>query len=280
MSNETVRYQAHVTDGAANSSYLIVADLVQRHAGAQRSILEVGCSSGYMGKFLQEKGHRVVGVEPNATAARQAAEVLAEVYTGGFGDFVAQLDPGHRFDVVMFGDVLEHLDDPAAALQQAATLLAEQGLIAVSIPNVTHGAIRALLLEGRWAYQDLGILDRTHLRFFSRRSFVEMCSSAGFEIVELKRTTMSVPDVNKLFTLGLGADSIAVAQAFSHDLDLQTFQFVGALRPCVPSDQASSRNQRWIEADLGSFGRVRGPWARARDRLRTKASALWELMNR
>ena len=91
-----------------------------------------------------------------------------------------------HYDVVLFGDTLEHLPDPGAVLARLRSRLKPGGALVVSLPNVANWAIRLSLLAGRFRYTDRGILDRTHLRFFTRRTLIELLEGAGFRVVAVE----------------------------------------------------------------------------------------------
>jgi SAM-dependent methyltransferase len=97
------------------------------------------------------------------------------------------------FDAIVYGDVLEHLSDPLPVLIALNRSLAAGGRIVVSVPNVAHLWVRLSLLLGRWDYADRGILDRTHVRFFTRQSFTRFLGDAGLDIEELVATPVPLP---------------------------------------------------------------------------------------
>jgi len=151
------------------------------------SVLDVGCGAGAFGALIkksrEEKFVRVVGVDRNHVALQEAEKVLDRVICfdlrSGFPDVE------EAFDCIVFNDVLEHLEDPGACLTSAMQYLAPEGHVLVSIPNVrNHKVLRKLVLSGRWEYEDEGILDRTHLRFFTRSSAIELLGRAGLEVAE------------------------------------------------------------------------------------------------
>ncbi len=144
-------------------------------------ILDVGCGAGVFGQGLKRTtGAEVWGIELDATAAAAAAAVLDRVLVGDAAARVAEL-AGERFDVVYCNDILEHLVDPEALLRDLRPLIGPAGVLIASIPNVRHFPnVRDLALRGRWDYVDEGILDRTHLRFFTRSSIAAMFARCGY----------------------------------------------------------------------------------------------------
>jgi 2-polyprenyl-3-methyl-5-hydroxy-6-metoxy-1,4-benzoquinol methylase len=102
-------------------------------------------------------------------------------------DTIGRQFPTERFDVVTFGDVLEHLRDPAEVLTRVKPLIAPTGYLVASIPNVAHRSLRLSLLFGEFDYGDMGLLDRTHLRFFTIRTIEKMMDESGFQIVDMVR---------------------------------------------------------------------------------------------
>lgn len=172
---------------AANSSHVLVVDLVD---GAQR-VLDVGCSTGYLGKELVNRGCTVDGVEIDPEAAEVARGHLRTVTVLDLDDDdLAEALGEERYDRIIFADVLEHLMNPLRALEQAKRLLAPGGQIVISVPNVSHGALRLGLMQGRWEYRETGLLDRTHIRFFTRATIVELVHSAGLSVTRLRSTTL------------------------------------------------------------------------------------------
>lgn len=152
-------------------------------------VLEFGVSSGYFASVLVGAGLRVDGHDLDPVAAERARAVCGEVHVGDLQTFdVDQLDGA--YDVLLFGDTLEHVPDPPAVLRRLRTRLAPGGALIISIPNIANWAIRLGLLAGRFDYTDRGIMDRTHLRFYTRRSLLEMLGEAGFDV---ERLVVSVP---------------------------------------------------------------------------------------
>ena len=150
-------------------------------------VLDVGCSSGYLARPITERGVRVVGVELDPAAADEAREVCEDVVVGDVESMELPFEPG-SFDVVLCGDLIEHLRDPGSALARLRPFLRPGGRLVLTTPNVANWAMRLSLLGGRWRYTDRGILDRTHVHLFTRRSLVATVESAGYRVVELDHT--------------------------------------------------------------------------------------------
>jgi 2-polyprenyl-3-methyl-5-hydroxy-6-metoxy-1,4-benzoquinol methylase len=145
-------------------------------------ILDVGCAMGYFGRRLKaDRAVEVWGVEISEHAALTATKYLDKVLCGAFNQ---NLDlPKKYFDCIAFNDVLEHFSDPYSALIEAKDLLNDGGKVVASIPNVRYfDNIWKLLVDKDWQYIDQGILDRTHLRFFTKKSIVSTFESLGYTV--------------------------------------------------------------------------------------------------
>ena len=157
-----------------------------------RTVLEVGCGAGRFGLALRKRqesmGKEIImtGIEFDSTVALEAKGVFHKLLVGDFASLAPQL-PSAQWDCVIGNDVLEHLENPWAALSQCLRLLAPGGHLVLSVPNVRFfGNVKSLVLNGQWRYEDSGILDRTHLRFFTRASLAEDVRAAGFEILSIQ----------------------------------------------------------------------------------------------
>ena len=156
-------------------------------AARPKDVLDAGCSSGYLARPLSEAGARVVGLELDPDAAELARAWCTDVVVGDVESMAMPFDPD-SFDVVLCGDLIEHLRDPKAALARLRPLLRPSGRLVLTTPNVANWAMRLSLLAGRWRYTERGILDRTHRHLFTRATLVETVESAGYRIVELDHT--------------------------------------------------------------------------------------------
>lgn len=148
------------------------------------SVLDVGCGEGATSGYLRENGHCrwAAGIELSPEAAAQARERLDLVITGNLEELELPFDDG-SLDLILCLDVLEHLVDPWAVVDRLAKLLRPGGTILASIPNVRHWSILLpLIFRGRWEYRSEGILDATHLRFFTRQSAIALLQRKGLHV--------------------------------------------------------------------------------------------------
>ena len=157
-------------------------DLIPLIPNDARCILEIGCGTGRTGQELKKRnGAFVAGIELNPIAANLAKDVLDDVIQGDIATIDLPYTAG-SFDCIIFADGLEHLVDPLSVLMKVRPLLKNQGTVVTSIPNVQfHGVIHQLI-EGNWTYEKEGILDETHLRFFTYKEIEKMFVKAGYGI--------------------------------------------------------------------------------------------------
>jgi GT2 family glycosyltransferase/tetratricopeptide (TPR) repeat protein/2-polyprenyl-3-methyl-5-hydroxy-6-metoxy-1,4-benzoquinol methylase len=153
-----------------------------------KAILDVGCGAGSLGIILKQRQHcSVYGVELNEAVAKNAAAHLDRVWTGDIEAIELDLPAGY-LDVIVCGDVLEHLREPRDVLRQLSRFLKPNGRLIASIPNVAHHSVIRGLLAGDWTYQPAGLLDETHLRFFTAREIEKLFFRAGFQIEQVTTT--------------------------------------------------------------------------------------------
>ena len=160
---------------------------------ANSRVLDIGCGNGLLGEWLkQNKNCSVVGVEGHPKGFRQAQTRLDQVLQVDLNDtqtLKRSLQRLERFDVITGIDVLEHCYQPQAILKIMADRINPSGQLIVSIPNVAHHSVRFGLLRGRWEYQDTGILDRTHVAFYTKQTAMELVQKGGFRIKEVLHTS-------------------------------------------------------------------------------------------
>jgi 2-polyprenyl-3-methyl-5-hydroxy-6-metoxy-1,4-benzoquinol methylase len=194
--------------------------------GEQERVLDVGCSSGYLARPLVERGCTVVGIERDPAAAAAARSVCEQVVVGDAETLELPFDQG-SFDVVLCGDLVEHLRDPGSFLASVRPFLRRGGRLVLTTPNVANWALRLSLLGGRWRYSERGLLDRTHVHLFTRKTLIETIEAAGYRVIELDFT---VPVPPRLPRAGQELDRIAHAVA-SLRPSLFAYQFILAAEP-------------------------------------------------
>lgn len=173
----TDEYEAKEDD---DTSHSMIVDMVDR---SERTILDLGCGPGHLAQRLRDHGHRVVGIDVVESPGVRTRTDDFEVADLGHG-LPAGVDG--PFDVILAGDVLEHLPEPERLLDELRSRLAPGGEIIASVPNFVHWYPRLRVLVGRFGYDRRGILDRGHLRFFTRSTFAAMAGDAGFEVTEVR----------------------------------------------------------------------------------------------
>jgi 2-polyprenyl-3-methyl-5-hydroxy-6-metoxy-1,4-benzoquinol methylase len=176
-----------------------------------KKLLDVGCGEGkFSGMIKQERGIEAWGIEPDKNAAKKAGRVLDRVINSGFSGAAGRLPAGY-FDCVVFNDILEHLQDPYSAVREIKSRIADNGVVVCSLPNVLHiSVLRRLLWNKDWKYEDFGVLDITHLRFFTKKSMVRMFTEQGYEVISIKgiNPTRSIRFmIFNILTLGFFRDS-------------------------------------------------------------------------
>lgn len=164
-----------------NSSHTLILEQIK----PKSFVLEMGCATGYMTKYMKEKLGCIVDViEKDAEAIKQAAQYARGVYCcdidtdGWFSHY--KIDG--NYDYILFADVLEHLKEPGKVLERAVTLLKDDGQVIISIPNICHNDILLQMFYNHWNYTGLGLLDNTHLRFWGRSELETLVNSKGLMV--------------------------------------------------------------------------------------------------
>jgi SAM-dependent methyltransferase len=201
-------------------------------------ILDVGTASGYLGKMWRQRGHSVTGIEYDPASAAAAAQYydsfqIADVETFAF-PYVQE------FDYIVFADVLEHLRDPAAVLRRCIPALKQSGKIIISVPNIANWVTRLSLLSGRFEYMDRGILDRTHLRFFTLRTLQRLMNEVSCDVLNVVATPLPVQIVFPMTAKAFFAPFHEVCYALTRCWkSLFAYQFVITVTP--QAGRASAR---------------------------------------
>jgi len=167
-------------------------------------VLEFGPATGYLTRAMRDDlGCKVTGFESSREAAAKAARYCDRILVGDIENPEAwrELDP--PYTVAIFLDVLEHLHEPWLALRRCREMLAPDALLIVSVPNIVHWTIRRELLRGRFDYSERGILDNTHLRFFTRKTLLDMLIECGFEPIVVEATPAPYPGDRFCHRIGL-----------------------------------------------------------------------------
>jgi 2-polyprenyl-3-methyl-5-hydroxy-6-metoxy-1,4-benzoquinol methylase len=209
-------------------------DLASRIPSGARAVLDVGCSNGATAAALRRAGvTEIFGIEPDPGDAREAGRVYDRVLARTL-ESVEEEFPG-RFDAILFGDVLEHLENPAEALARVRPWLSDRGVVVASVPNIGHWSIVSDLLAGTFEYVPYSILSGTHVRFFTRRTLEDLFAACGYEIrsVDAVRSPPSPEGAERLKRL-------AAYPGASSDLDAVEF-FAVASRALAPAARGARR---------------------------------------
>jgi 2-polyprenyl-3-methyl-5-hydroxy-6-metoxy-1,4-benzoquinol methylase len=200
------KYSREVDLGDSNAADTKIIHLV----GKNKKVLEFGCAGGHMSKVLKEKyGCEVVGLEINPEDAEIAKAYCEEIIVCDIEDLEwCEKLSGAQFDVAIFADVLEHLKRPERPLKRVRDFLKKDGHILISVPNIANINIRLELLSGSFEYEDLGILDDTHLKYFTLKSIINLIESAKLYVDSVDYSTKDLPTTiinERLKPLGLRA---------------------------------------------------------------------------
>jgi 2-polyprenyl-3-methyl-5-hydroxy-6-metoxy-1,4-benzoquinol methylase len=167
------------------------------------SVLEIGCATGFMGDYLiKQKKCRVVGVELGKEEAAAAKKVLHDVIEGDIEQAETIKKINGAYDVVYASALLEHLKDPWVALRTWKKFLKKNGTLIVTTSNIAHWSQRIKMIRGDFTYQKYGLLDNTHLRFFTTHTFPKLVEESGYdiEIFSIDPVGGGLPKISKLLS--------------------------------------------------------------------------------
>ncbi len=208
-----------------NHSHTQIVSRIPQYA----QVLELGCSSGEMSQLMKQNCQaHIFGVEKDPHAAWQAQRHCDYVFTEDL-DEETSLDAlqFEKFDVITLVDVLEHLRHPEQLLERLKPLMMEQSTILLSVPNVAHASVRLELLTGDFRYEEAGILDNTHLKFFTLQSLKNMLSRCGFVINEIDYTWHDMPDsVIARYLRQVGIEATPRILDYFHQPEAVAYQFI------------------------------------------------------
>ena len=160
-------------------------------------VIEVGIAEGVLGKLDQNRNYQLVGIEINESWATQASNYYDKVIIGD----IQYLDKEifNDIDCIILADVLEHLSNPSAVLNRIREFIPSECVVILSVPNVANLWVRINLLFGKFNYTERGILDKTHLRFFTKSTFKKMIRDSNLEIINLDYTSIPLGLVHPFF---------------------------------------------------------------------------------
>lgn len=180
-----------MTDQLNNSYTGLRPDLLQYVTGEKLNILDVGCATGNNGKWLKENKNInfLSGIEIDEKMGKTAEKIYDKLLIGNIEHIdLATVFQNHNFDFIILGDVLEHLVDPWATLSTLTDLLKPGGKIIISLPNIQHlNTFYNLYIKGEWVYNQRGIYDKTHLRWFTKKNIEQLILGANLKMIKLDR---------------------------------------------------------------------------------------------
>ncbi|WP_346290830.1 class I SAM-dependent methyltransferase [Sphaerothrix gracilis] len=220
--------------------------------GKNKQVVDFGCASGYFANLLQKEDCEVVGVEINPEAAEIAKQYCKRVIVADLDyENIENILGNERFDVATFGDVLEHLKDPWSLLSTVRNILKPDGFVVASIPNVAHGAVRLALLEGKFDYEKFGLLDNTHLRFFTRKSIHHLFEATGYCIDSEDFTHLSVFNSSSLTPiLDPRKFSAELLEYVTNDKNSEVLQFIIRAYPSSMASKYAFLSKNYDEAKI------------------------------
>lgn len=179
------------------SSHRILIDLIRRHARRGGKLLDLGAAGGELGNAVRDHFSRTIGFEYNVDCLGQLCDRFDSVVVA---DLERVKSLPSNVDAVVLADVLEHLRSPTDALSLVRKALVDDGRVFISVPNIANITVRLGLLFGVFEYRDRGILDHTHLRFYTKRTIRRDVESAGFRIIEMGGSSVPIRLIIGRFT--------------------------------------------------------------------------------
>ncbi|MBU0655678.1 MAG: class I SAM-dependent methyltransferase [Gammaproteobacteria bacterium] len=265
---------------------------IARRVPLYAHVLELGCGVGNMSKLLKEHCEAtIIGVDSDPRTAWQASCFCDYVFTQDLDD-PHSLDAleFEKFDAITLVDVLEHLKDPVGLLQRLKPLLLDEGQLLLSVPNVAHASVRLELLGGNFQYENSGILDTTHLKFFTANSLQALLQEAGYAVQVLEYTWHDLADT--VISEGLQAAGLPVtpeALAAFHTPEAMAYQFIVVAQPVQESARESaSLPLKPLQSSQDTWAGLQSDLAQARQELanmqaelqRVYATRSWQVLRR
>jgi hypothetical protein len=216
-----------------------------------------------MSKLMRQQCHaEIIGVERNPQAAWQAQRHCHYVFTENLDEPASldMLEGEDKFDTITLVDVLEHLQHPMALLERLKPLLLPEGRILLSVPNIAHASVRLELLNGHFSYEQAGILDATHLKFFTVDTLQEMLVEAGYAVHEIDYTWHDLPDeVIANYLTSACVDVTPEALAAFHTPEAMAYQFIFSISPAsAPAPQRCAQVLKPLDDSWRTWRRTQG----------------------
>jgi len=218
----------------------------QQMVGRNQEVLDISCGEGFFAAEIVKQGNRVTGVDvlPDVLERSLLCNYFSTDLNNGFDSVVERLN-GKRFDRILLLDILEHLHNPEDILRQCHQLVQEDGTLIVSVPNVANLSVRLMLLFGNFDCTDRGILDRTHLHWYTRRTARQLLRSTGYRVVSEKLTVVPIA-----LALGISPRGIAF-NVMNWFLSVLTLMMPGVLGYQIMLVARRERPQQVDEKVLG-----------------------------
>jgi len=176
--------QRYVFDLSPYGAHMKIISYVSKN----KKVLDVGCATGYLAKQMKKNGCHIVGIEIDEEAAKIARNFCDEVIVCDVEEIKELNYPNGFFDVTVYADILEHIKRPDLLLTKFKKYLAPNGYVVASIPNVARFSTRIGLLFGKFKYEDAGIIDITHLRFFTLKTAKQLFKTTLYKIEKIDYT--------------------------------------------------------------------------------------------
>lgn len=243
MSAETssARYDVAVDPDVPNNSHSFSIQLT----GSGKRVLEIGAASGHVTQVLVDRGNEVTAVEVDPSGMDRLHIVTRDAVLTDLDWLDLEDHIKGKFDVIIAGDVLEHLMFPGAVLLMLRDFIKEDGYLIVSLPNVTHADIAIRLLLGEFEYKEVGLLDSTHIRFFDRKRAIDLLESSGWSVDESYGTTAPLGTTEQACDLSLLPPQII--DFLQTRKDSTVYQFVFKARPSDANYAGNDSARREIQ---------------------------------